>query len=219
MYRVNGLRIGLVALLSLGLGACSIARIEHYPLKQPSAVRSGEVLTGDSVTGKDFSDHVGWGTLTVFSIPVVPIFVNGQPAQDLMKSVQDALIQAGYTPRIVNNGAKADGPVLMCEVKDFKFRNYTWFAPLIPTWGRVSLVAKLTAQDGTVLWKHTFTGKGGTLNFIDGYNIAARKSMTRLLNDMVVAFTNDAFVKALAGQAESTTVNQKPQEKPAATKN
>ena len=136
---------------------------------------------------------MGWGTLTPFFIPIVPIHVDGDANGQLMTQVHDALKQAGYS---TTTGGGTGGKHLEVKVDDVGYHNYTYFFPLVPTWGGLTVKASLV-RGGQELWTKDFSGKGATLNFTDGYTISHRKAMTKILNQMVEAFASPGFNQAL----------------------
>jgi hypothetical protein len=183
-----------VALLASG---CSITPM-HKELKSPVKVAQGSVATASVATGMP-SGKVGWGRITLFAIPVAPVHVEGDASRDTMNFVRDALTTAGYTVSTVETGTRAPGPLLTVGIKQYKFNNYTWLAPLIFSWGRIELDATLRGADDHVLWTKSYLGKGTSLNVTQGFTNSASKCMTRVLDQMVVDFGTPAFTVALAG--------------------
>lgn len=192
------LTVLLVGISTLCLSGCSITQLQHDELQEPEELQSG-VVNVESVATGFTGGRVGWGRITIFYIPVVPIHIHSDEASDLMDVVQNALTTAGYTAR-TEDGLQP-GPVLKAHVDKARFNNYTWVAPIVPTWGRLEVTLRLDSASGEVLWEKSFIGKGSTLNFTDGYNIAATKSVTRLANSMVEAFSAPDFGEALAERA------------------
>ncbi len=185
----------LFALLATaGLSGCSITQLQHDGLDEPAEKRSGAVNVESRASGLD-GGKVGWGRITLFSIPVVPIYITGDEAVDMRDVVSDALITAGYSPEF--SGSADSAPLLTANVTRARFNNYTWLVPLIPTWGNVDVTLTLVSAGGEILWEEALHGGGWTLNFSDGYNIAATKSMTELANNMVNAFTSQSFSDAV----------------------
>lgn len=176
---------------------CSITPM-HKDLKAPAKLAQGNVATAGSAAGMPHG-KVGWGRITLFAIPVAPVRVEGDASRDTMNFVRDALTTAGYTATTVDTGARASGPLLTVDIKQYKFNNYTWLAPLIFTWGRIQLDATLRGADDHVLWKKSYLGKGTSLNITQGFNSSAEKCMTRVLDQMVVDFGTPTFTSALAG--------------------
>jgi hypothetical protein len=182
------------ALLVVVLSGCSITP-RHDAIKPPPKPASGEVKAL-APTGFP-ADRVGWGRFTLFSIPIVPIHVNGDGPTALMQYVHEALELSGYHVTDVRNDAPTNGPLLHVEVLRYRFNNYTWLFPIVPTWGRIELKASLVLSDGSSVWDHTFKAKGSTLNFTDGYTIAAAQCTTSIMQQMVNEFSREPFVTAL----------------------
>ena len=178
------------------LSGCSITSLQHDPLDVPQEQQTGVVGVETKATGFT-GGRVGWGRITVFYIPVVPIHIQSDESRDLIAVIENALATAGYETRAAE--ALQAGPVLRAHVDKARFNNYTWLAPIVPTWGRLDVTLTLESANGEVVWEQSFNGRGTTLNFFDGYNIAATKTVTRLANSMVEAFTGPEFSDAVSG--------------------
>jgi len=172
---------------------CSI-RMGHEPLDTPSRVFSDHITVAKQVERPLL--RAGWGHVSVFWIPIVPIHIEGNSNAEIMAQVHDAVRQVGYQIQIVDNGASVPEPVLSCKVEEFNFHNYTWLFPLVPTWGCIKMRLELVSG-GQVLWARTFDHDGMTLNFFDGYTIAARQAMDKILNQMVKELSSEEFHRAL----------------------
>jgi len=131
---------------------------------------------------QNMKGHIGWGTFTVFAIPVAPVTINGEADTELMNQIKDAVVQAGYQVKMVDSTSSAGAmPVLSCKVQKFGFRNYTWLFPVVFNWGNIQLDVTITAPDGKVLWNKTYTGKGS--GFYD-FNPTVNKALTTILNEL-----------------------------------
>jgi hypothetical protein len=186
----------LLAALSFTTG-CSV-KLQHGPLKSSACRGSGTVNLNSRAAGA--SDVIGFGTFTAFFIPVAPVSIAGDANAEVMLQVKDALQHAGYGVRFVDSPAgRADsGKVLHCRVTDASFHNYTYFFPIVPTWG--TLKTELTlVSDGRIIWAKKFSGGGFTLNFFNGFTSCVRSSMTKNLDGMVAAFSSPEFRAALNG--------------------
>jgi hypothetical protein len=115
------------------LSGCSVTQLQNDELQEPEVLQSGGVAVRAKATGFS-AGRVGWGRITVFSIPAVPIRIHSDEASDLMEIVRNALTTAGYTARPA--GSAQAGPVLKAHVDHVRFNNYTWVAPIVSTWGR-----------------------------------------------------------------------------------
>lgn len=175
---------------------CSVALKHHEPLGLPAQPYSDQVAVSRRAEG--IEGKVGWGRFTVFYIPLVPIHIEGDGNEQVMEQIRDALQQVGYRVTVVDSETPPPVPVLKCKVEKFWFNNYTWFLPIVPTWGEVRLTLSLLSRDGKLLWSRAFSGGGSTLNFTDGYSIAANESMQKILNDMVREFASQEFHRVLS---------------------
>lgn len=192
---------------SLMISGCSIT-MKHDELAQPGQKFSDPITIDKRAEG--IPARVGWGRITLFAIPVAPVRIKGDGPELMMLQIQDALKQVGYQVTTVDSEKAAEMPTLKCTVKDFSFSNYTYLAPIVPTWGDISLNANLVSPAGQVLWSQEFKGDGFTLNFFDGYTSAAEQSMTEILDEMIKAFTSESFRQALTQNANKLPANSSP---------
>jgi len=197
MKRINFIWMPVVVGVALLASGCSITP-SHKELKAPATRAQGSVATAGSATGMP-NGKVGWGRITIFAIPVAPVHVEGDASRETMNFVRDALTTAGYTVSTVEASARAPGPVLTVGIKQYKFNNYTWLAPLIITWGRIELDASLRDTNNHVLWSKSYLGKGTSVHITKGFTNSAEKCMTRVLDQMVVDFSSPAFAAASVG--------------------
>lgn len=205
--RLLALPLLLTGLLS---GGCSIHQLTHDDLQAVDTVASSEytgsaVVLASSATGFT-GGKVGWGRITPFAIPVAPVYIHGDEGKQMMDNIGEALTVAGHQTREVTAESDSTSPVLVCHVNKFRYSNYTYFAPIVPTWGKIDVTLQLQRSDGSIAWEQQFEGGGFTLNFTDGYNIAAKESMTELLNSMVDAFSGSDFKAALMASYETEPV-------------
>jgi hypothetical protein len=201
LLRKNLVCLSAVVLLAFVGAGCSI-NLQHGKLNPPGRTYSDTIYTSKSATGsadlpKGADGRVGWGRGTLFAIPVVPVHVVGRGNEEVMKGIQVALTEVGYKVQVVEAGTPSPGKVLTCQVEKFKFNNYTWLFPIVPTWGGIRLNASLIGADQKVLWTHQFSGSGSTLDFSNGYTSSAKTSMTEILNEMITEFSSDEFHTAL----------------------
>jgi len=141
---------------------------------------------GVSQRAENVKSHIGWGTLTIFAIPVCPVTLNGQGDSEFMNQIRDAVEHAGYKVQMVDSAGSAGSlPVLSCKVEKFSFRNYTWLFPIVFNWGTIRMEATITAPDGHVLWSKTYTGKAnGMYDFNPTVNSALDSILNQLSNDL-----------------------------------
>ena len=139
----------LVAMLT-GSG-CSVA-LKPQPLSPPVQTYSDQIAVSRRAEGLE--GKVGWGHFTIFYIPLVPIYIEGGDGNEqVMDQIRAALEQVGYKVSMVDGSETSlPTPILRCKVEKFWFNNYTWFFPIVPTWGEVRLTLSLLSRDGKLLW-------------------------------------------------------------------
>lgn len=190
----------LCASFILALSGCSI-QMQHDELTHSPVSRQGELQVHQQAENIVPFKRVGWGRGTIFAIPFVPIHVQGDVSLLLVEQIHDALTQVGYSIHSVDAYSLPDAqktvPLLKVHVNKYRFSNYTYFFPIVPTWGGTNLHLLLQDANGNTLWRSDFEAGGATLNFFNGYTSASRKSMTRVLNQMVTAFAGDDFFTAV----------------------
>lgn len=167
-----------VSMLLLSTAGCSV-NLHHGPLDPVTPV-SGDVALQERA--QNMSHKAGWGTLTVFAIPVARVTVNGQADRELALQVKSALEHAGYSVQMVSDaGPAGDVAYMECQVHRFKFRNYTWLFPLVFNWGKVDMTVRLVTP-GEEPWERRYVGKAtGFYSFEKTVN----KALTQVLNQMV----------------------------------
>ena len=186
-------RIAFVAALMM-LAGCSISQLQHQGLISPDRLYSGDVNIRPEATGFT-GGRVGFGRLSLFNIPVAPVRIRSNEANDLMNTIRDALIISGYNVSVTDDLEAS--PVLIAHVDEVNFNNYTWAAPVVPTWGNIEVTLILESKEGLVLWEKEFRGGGRSWNVFNGFDRAAGKVMTRLGNEMVNSFSSSDFSLAL----------------------
>lgn len=196
IMKAQVLSIVAIALASILSTGCTINQLEHSGLQPQAEPRTGTVALPNAAEGFT-GGKVGWGRVTLFAIPVVPIYIQGDESTQLMENIQEALALAGYDTVSTASDTYENQLVLTAKVNKTRYSNYTWLVPLVPTWGGMNVTLSLVNSNGDVTWSDDFEGSGFTMNFTDGYNIASRKSMTKMLDAMTTAFVSDEFYSAL----------------------
>jgi hypothetical protein len=165
--------------LCLTVAGCSV-NLAHNPLAPVDQPKSGELLVAQTADG--MSNRIGWGTFTAFAIPVARVTVNGKADEALMQEIKAGLEHLGYSVRVVPDAAQAGGlPVLTCKVNRFKFRNYTWFFPLVFNWGKIDVTMSLASAGGQPEWTSQIVGKAkGFYSF----EKTVSKALTKVLDQM-----------------------------------
>ncbi len=181
---------GLILCLPLSIG-CSV-NLGHNPLQPVSPPRTGDVLVTRSAPG--MSNRIGWGTFTALAIPVARVTVNGKADEDLMLQIKSGLEHMGYSVRVVSDASEAGGlPVLTCQVNKFKFRNYTWFFPLVFNWGRIDVDMSLASAGQAPIWQKNIVGKArGFYSFEKTVNKALTRVLDQMIQEMNAAGTQTA---------------------------
>lgn len=190
--------LGVLSLLAvlLSTSGCSVA-LKPQTLTPPAQTYSDQIVVSQRAEGID--GKVGWGRATVFYIPLVPVYINGDGNEKVMAQIRGALEQVGYKVTAPDDSAAPSAtPVLKAKVEKFWFNNYTWFFPIVPTWGEVRVTLSLVSQNGQPLWSRAFSGDGSTFNFTDGYSIAANESMRKITESMMREFAGEEFHRALS---------------------
>lgn len=195
---MNRIRVTMFGLLLVA--GCGI----HLDPKVPSGLgtqREGSVNMGAGARG--MPSRAGWGTFTVFAIPVAPVRVtNGPGEQIVMAKLKETLAGAGY--RSVEGGVPGETPVLECDVKRFRFRNYTYFFPLVFTWGGVDLDLKLVGREGQPLWQRSYRGKNFNLAY--SFTRAANRSMEQVLEQFGRDAAGEEFFQACCARPAAVAV-------------
>jgi hypothetical protein len=170
--------LACLSFLLLSTLGCSV-NLQHRPLDPVTRV-SGQMALQKNA--QNMTGNIGWGTITAFAIPVARVTVNGQADEELALQVKSALEHLGYSVQLVTDaGAGGGAPYMECHVNRFKFRNYTWFFPLVWNWGKVDVTMKVTAP-GQQPWQQQYVGKAVGFYSFEG---TVNKALTRMLNQMV----------------------------------
>lgn len=173
----KSLFLALFTLLTL---ACSPV-LTHTALAPVARKTTGDIAV--LTKADNMGSLAGFGSISPFAIPVCPVFLQGDPEQDLMIQLKAGLEHAGYTVKMVKNATEAGGqPVLSCRVNIVKFWNYTWLFPLVWNWGRFDVKLTLTAPKGEILWEKAYIAKAkGWYDFAP----TVQRALTNLLDLMV----------------------------------
>lgn len=196
---VRTIKISVLILLLFFASACSINKLQHTKAKPLESQRSGKITVDRKATGLS-GGKVGWGRLSLFAIPVVPISIRGDESLHIMGSVRTALETAGYNVDKTSAYSVLNAAHLRVHVTKLRFSNYTPFfpvpIPLVPTWGIAKVELRLEDRDGAAIWQQEVIGRSSNLKFWDGYNAAARGVMNNLVKNMAKAFASDEFYRA-----------------------
>lgn len=181
-------KLGLAISVGFLATGCSTT-LQHGKINTTPTADKGSMEVVEHA--ENMKERIGWGTFTVFAIPVAPVTVNGEPDKELMNQIKDAVIQAGYRAQMVENAnAAGEMPVLTCKVEKFGFRNYCWLFPLVFNWGTITLDTSVTAPDGKVLWHKTYTGKA---NGYYSFESTVNEALTTIVNELSSDLQNTSF--------------------------
>lgn len=190
------LLLSAITLLSSG---CTI-KLQHDPLAPTTPVASTITTTAKSTGLRN--GRVGWGRFSAFAIPVAPVHIRGDDNEELMRQVHSALRHAGFDVQTEQQNAEAD-MVLHVHVKQISYSNYTWFVPFVPTWGDMDIEFSLKDRSGNSVWSQTYHGSGFTMNFTDGYTIAAAETLKEIFDQFIASTNSEAFRMALNPATET----------------
>lgn len=157
---LNSYQLAVVALVALcGSSACSIQEVRHDMVtesKYQKIVHQKHKKDGSvdlTHTTGVVSGKVGWIRFPLFFIPVVPVYLAKDVSRQIMLSTAAALKAAGYNADDALQYHSRDTSILNVHVNSMTFSNYTFFAPVVPTWGRIELTLRLETGDGAPLWE------------------------------------------------------------------
>lgn len=189
--------LGLVLSVLVLVAGCSIPLRYYKPLKEPKASYSGKINVEVEVENRKLT-RFGWGTFTVFGIPVVPVrYRKGNANEVIMDLVSQALAKSGYAVSKTNDSSDVSNPTVRCKVNKLFFHNYTWLFPVIITWGKVNWTLELVNSSGDILWSDKVSAPGFSLHLLLGHSVAAKRALYKLGNRMVKKFTSEEFHQAL----------------------
>ncbi len=192
MKGIRGATVALaIAVVSTGTGCTTRVKLAPTVLAPPSPITGGGSIAV-AREAKGVPDTIGSETISVFAIPAASVrLAEANNAEQLMDSLRETLRAAGYQP--VTAPERPTGPVLGCEIKEMHFKDYTWFMPMIHTWGTIRLGLSLADADGHVHWQKdyegTYDGNGVAESFDKAVNVALGKILARAGED----FTTPEF--------------------------
>lgn len=186
----NKTAVTLLGMIVAGvLASGCTATLQHGKIYTSPMANKGSI--GVAQRAENVKGRIGWGTLTIFAIPVCPVTLNGEPDSDLMQQIKYAVEQAGYKVQMVDSANSAGtSPVLSCKVEKFHFRNYTWLFPIVVNWGTIQLHVTITAPDGHAMWDKTYIGKG---NGMYDFNPTVNSALNNILNELSSDLANAQF--------------------------
>lgn len=187
----TAVRLAFMFVVLVEAGCATHVKFAPTVLAPPAPVtHGGEVAVAHEAEG--VPTDIGKATITVFAIPASAVrFDEPNGAEQIMSGMRDALRAAGYDP--VTAADPPRGPMLACRITEMHFKNYTWFMPMIQTWGTIRLGLSLTDPGGAIRWQKDYEGKydgnGVNESFDKAVNVAMGKILTRAAED----FTTPEF--------------------------
>ena len=146
-------------------------------------------------------ERIGHATMTVFAVESGSVTTTGPVAEGVVMQVKQALESIGYQVTLVDSAHPVTNPsnILKVNIKEFYFKNYNWFWPIVPTWGSIELGLTIENPDGKVLYEKSFHG-GGNSYCLTGecaFGTATKEAMTEVLNKIVEECSGEEFHHAL----------------------
>lgn len=193
----------VLSVVMLGSGCATSARITARPmspLTTPSP-KSLSVLQKATVTRNVQGDRVGRHTFTIFMIPTFPVHAEGRLDAAVGSLLIDALRQAGYDVKVVQQLGQTNEPVLALQVDSIRNYLFSWLYPIGITFGRATCTPTLFAPDGTVLWQGSICSGGGgspSLLYMCGFDTSIKSEMTAVLRDVIAELQTPGFRQAVS---------------------
>lgn len=173
------------------LAACSATINPRIP-SATTGTTFGDRLAAQR-TASGMPNPIGHGTFTVFAIKISSVDVtNGDAAELVMNAFKRTL--EGYGYRLVDPASAPESPIFECRIRQFEFKNYTWFAPVIFNWGDIALDLQLTDPSGKALWKQSYTGE--SWKFAYSFTRVVNDALEQILDKAVADFASPAFREA-----------------------
>ena len=146
-------------------------------------------------------ERIGHATMTVFAVESGSVTTTDPVAEGVVMQVKQALESIGYQVTLVDSAHPVPNPsnILKVNIKEFYFKNYNWFWPIVPTWGSIELGLTIENPDGKVLYEKSFHG-GGNSYCLTGecaFGTATKEAMTEVLNKIVEECSGEEFHHAL----------------------
>ena len=142
-------------------------------------------------------EPIGHATMTVWAVESGSVTTTDPVAEGVVMQVKQALESIGYQVTLVDSAHPVPNPsnILKVNMKEFNFKNYNGFWPIVPTWGSIELGLTIENPDGKVLYEKSFQGGGNSycLTSECAFGTATKEAMTEVLNKIVEEFSGEAF--------------------------
>ena len=189
--RAMRLRIALLAVAAMLSGACATETVWLSPNQvSPPDVNGAGAEVGVAAAAEGIPEVIGHPTVTVFAIPAGDVAVD-QGGEKVMQAVAGALQAAGYRP--VAAADRPGAPHLTCQVTRMEFKNYTWFMPMIHTWGDIELSLVLVDGAGQTRWRKEYAGNYDGNGFDEPFGKAVNTALGKILARATEDFTTAEF--------------------------
>lgn len=201
---VVSVRLLLLTIIAASLAAGCTAKVRLSPKAvAPETVIGGSATVVVAPAALGVPETIGHETISLFAIPAIAVKLsNPEPGIDLMNGVREALRQAGYVPVPLEQGQGK--PVLECRVHEVYFKNYTYFLPVVRTWGRVRLELSLVENNGAVRWqRHYAEDFAETSVDVDDFQSALNLTVGKILTRAAADFTQPDFKQACCGDGSN----------------
>ncbi len=184
-------------------------QLGHYRLEEARGPFDGTITlhrTADDLR-RDQS-RIGRTTMSLFAITSGDVTLSGSLREEVVREVAEALESVGYDVELLDESGDAGAGLatMTVAIHEFHFKNYTWLAPYIRTWGDITLGVTLRDANGVVRYDERFTGRGtSSCGDIDcGFTESSRNAMTRVLNQLIAASGSEVFRLALEARPAPT---------------
>jgi hypothetical protein len=180
----------------------SRVHLAHDTLSTPKQ-RSSESIAMQKLAEdrREARERIGHATMTVFAVESGSVTTNDPVGEGVVMQVKQALESIGYQVTLADPTHPATNPsnILKVNIKEFYFKNYNWFWPLVPTWGSIELGLTIENSRGKVLYEKSFRG-GGNSYCLTGdcaFGTATKEAMTEVLNKIVEECSGEEFHQAI----------------------
>jgi uncharacterized lipoprotein YajG len=197
----------LLILLSTFLAACSTkppiqVQLTHFPLpSQQQRISKPIVMQKLANDRRENVDRIGHRTLTVLFVEDRTAKLNQSMGEAIAAQVKEALESAGYQVSFEDSQKPSStrSSRLMVDVKEFYFKSHSALWPIVPLSGDIVLELKFENPEGKIVYDQTFEASGSSFHpaHDEGFDIAIKEAMTKVLNKIVTASLSEDFQKAM----------------------
>jgi hypothetical protein len=184
----------------VGIGGTQV-QIAHDALSTPKQSFPDSIVMQKSADDDHVRARIGHATVTVFSIESGDVTSTTPLTEEVVTQVRQAVESLGYQVTLVDSTHPVPNPssILKVRINKYYFQNYTWFWPIVPTWGSIALELTLQNPDGKVLYHRSFSGSGNSycLTGDCAFGAATKEALTEVLNKIVAACSSEEFRHAL----------------------